>query len=200
MESLQSGICSFWFEDCLESPERAATRMMQWFGGSEELDERIRADFAELPDRALEGEFDGWTSDPRGALALVLILDQFPRNLFRGSAKAFAFDARALEVALDAIRRGLDEVLHPIEEIFLYLPMEHSESLELQKRSVDRFEALEARGSDELRPLLGQSSEYARSHRDVIRRFGRFPHRNATLGRESSPAELDYLESGGGFG
>jgi uncharacterized protein (DUF924 family) len=200
MDSLQSDICTFWFEDCIESCQLAAIRMQLWFAGSDELDEKIDADFADLPGRALQGEFDAWTSDPRGALALVLILDQFPRNLFRGSAKAFAFDARALEVALEAIGRGLDQALHPLEALFVYLPMEHSEELEMQERCVAAFESLEARASSELRPLLEQSSVYARSHRDAIRRFGRFPHRNAVLGRASSPAELEYLASGGGFG
>jgi uncharacterized protein (DUF924 family) len=200
MDSLQSSICTFWFEDCLESPELAVTRVLLWFTGGEELDEKIRAEFADLPDRASRGEFDGWMSDPRGALALTLILDQFPRNLYRGTARAFEFDTRALEVALDAIGRGWDDALHPIEAIFFYLPMEHSERLDLQERSVAAFEALEARTSDALRPLLEQCSGYARSHRDVIRRFGRFPHRNAMLGRESRPEELVYLAAGGGFG
>ena len=200
MDELQRQLCGFWFGDCFEAPDRAALRSRDWFVGSSDLDEAIRCDFAELPERAVSGELDAWRADPRGALALVLVLDQFPRNLHRGEDRAFAYDALALEVALEAMGRGFDEALHPLEAVFLYLPMEHSESLEMQERSVAAFEALEARASDGLEPLFAQFSHYARAHREAIRRFGRFPHRNSVLGRETTPDERAYLDEGGGFG
>jgi uncharacterized protein (DUF924 family) len=135
---------------------------------------------------ARDGSFDHWADSPRGMLALIVLLDQFSRNLHRGSPEAFAADARACALARDAVARGFDRALHPVERCFVYLPFEHSEALADQHESVRLFERM--------RLALGDSTvEYAYRHRDVIRRFGRFPHRNAVLGRESTVAEVCYL-------
>jgi uncharacterized protein (DUF924 family) len=197
MSELSEEILGFWFADALRTPDAAAARQSIWFGSHGQFDQEIYARFGSLPDRALTGEFDAWVYSPRPALALVIVLDQFPRNLFRGSARSFAFDIRAQEVALAAIGSGFDRHLDPLEASFLYLPCEHSESLQQQERSVVLFERLVARGPIGLVPLFEQFAEYARRHRDLIARFGRFPHRNAILGRTSTPEESEYLEAGG---
>ena len=135
-------LLGFWFGSDLDAPEAVAERMRLWFGGNPAADRELRARFRELPDRAAAGALDGWLAAPRSALALVLALDQLPRNLFRGTARAFAYDGRAVEVAEAALAAGFDRALHPLEAGFLHLPFEHAERLELQERSVALFEAL----------------------------------------------------------
>ena len=144
------------------------------------------ARFAEALYAARGGALDHWADTARGMLALIVLLDQFSRNLHRGSAQSFAADAQARGFSRDAVARGFDRELHPVERSFVYLPFMHSEDLADQHESVRLFETL--------RLVLGDVSvEYAYRHRDLIRRFGRFPHRNAVLGRESTPEELCYL-------
>jgi uncharacterized protein (DUF924 family) len=190
-------ILAFWFADALASPERAGERVQLWFRKNEAFDREISRRFGSAPELAAQGQLASWRGEPSSALALVLVLDQFPRNLYRGSARAFEFDRFALEVALAAIARQFDSALHPVQASFLYLPLEHAEDIGQQERAVQLFEPLTARTPVELRPLIENFASYARRHRDVIRRFGRFPHRNTTLGRKSTPAEVAYLESGG---
>ena len=127
----------------------------------------------------------------------MIVVDQFPRNLYRRSARAFQYDALAREIAIESISRGLDDALDPLHAVFLYLPLEHAEDTELQEQSVRLFERLTTRVGVELRVQFEEFSAYARRHWDVIRRFGRFPHRNEILERPSTPAEIAYLESGG---
>jgi uncharacterized protein (DUF924 family) len=151
------------------------------------------ARFADALRVARGGGLDHWADTAHDMLALIVLLDQFSRNLHRGSADSFAADAQARALARDAVARGFDRALHPVERCFVYLPFEHSEDLADQDESVRLFETM--------RLALGDSTvEYAYRHRDIIRRFGRFPHRNAVLGRESTAAELRYLaEPGAGF-
>jgi uncharacterized protein (DUF924 family) len=195
--TISEEILDFWFGDSLDSLEAVAARRGSWFVQSDAFDRSIEVRFGSLPDRALRGEFDGWSREPRPALALVLVLDQFPRNLYRGSPRSFGSDAKACETALLAIKAGFDQKLHPLEASFLYLPLEHSEDLHLQDRSVELFEKLVSRAPDDLRPMFDQIVAYAVRHREVIRQFGRFPHRNTILGRRSTREELAYLRSGG---
>ncbi len=190
-------ILRFWFGDGPLSAEVAAERSPIWFMSSPVFDAEVGGRFGDLPERALAGELDAWTGEPRPALARVLVLDQFPRNLFRGSARSFAFDAAALAAALAAIDDGLHRSLHPIEASFLYLPLEHAEDLTMQDRCVALFEDLCSRCDETLRPQLEEYRDYAERHRAVIRRFGRFPHRNAVLGRESTAEETAHLGGGG---
>ncbi len=181
-----SDVLDFWF-----GGDRSVARS-EWFQKSDAFDAAC-ARFADARAAAMRGELDGWAATPDGMLALILLLDQFSRNLHRGSKEAFAADPRALALARSAIDRGFDTGMGPRERMFLYLPFEHSENMDDQDLSVRLFEAL--------RPALGDNSvDYAERHRDVIRRFGRFPHRNAALGRASTPAEEDYLaQPGAGF-
>lgn len=159
-----------------------------WYKQDNGFDRTIRDRFGVLWDRAAEGACDGWAAGPRGALALLILLDQFPRNMFRQSARAFATDARALRVADMALGQGWDlRVLPPMRQFF-YLPFMHSEQLTHQDRSVRLFKARMEEGGNLL---------HARAHREVIRRYGRFPYRNAALGRVSRPDEEAFLADGG---
>lgn len=189
-------ILSFWFGNALDVPEAARDRAKLWFGQSDAFDEEIRKRFGDLPERAGRGEFEAWRSAPRSAVALVLLLDQFPRNLFRDSARAFDFDGKARGVALDGIAAAFDQKLDPLEALFLYLPLEHAEDLDLQDRAVDLCEKLCRRARESTKAQFEEFAGYAREHRDVIKRFGRFPHRNAVLGRESTSEESACLASG----
>ena len=163
--------------------------MGKWFRGGEAFDAECRARWLDAHFAAARREFDGWMDDADGALALVLLLDQIPRNVFRNSGHAFATDPLALHVAGRAIDAGHDAKIDAGLRFFFYLPFEHSEAIADQDRAVDLFTAL---GNAD---LLG----YANAHREVIVRFGRFPHRNAALGRSNSPEEQAWLDAGGGF-
>ncbi len=166
-----------------------AAGMAKWFRGGVEFDEACRAALGGAHLAAARRELDGWMTQADSALALVVLLDQIPRNIFRGSGHAFASDGLAHLFACEAIARGFDTRVDPALRLFLYLPFEHSEAMADQQRSVELFAAL---GDQD---LLG----YANAHRDVIARFGRFPHRNAALGRINTPEEQAWLDAGGGF-
>ena len=161
----------------------------KWFNGGAEFDAECRERFLEAHFTAARREFAGWMDDAEGALALLLLLDQIPRNVFRGSAHAFATDGLAREIARNALDAGFDMRIDVPMRIFFYMPFEHSEDMADQDRAVALFTAMGNAGY----------LDYARRHRDVIARFGRFPHRNAALGRISTPQEQAWLEAGGGF-
>jgi len=190
-------IPDFWFGDALTSPEHVGVRLKLWFSRNEEFDRDIQRRFGALPKLAARGELDSWRGDAASALALVLAVDQFPRNIFRNSARAFEFDPLAREVALEAIAQGFDKTVHPLQASFFYLPLEHAEDNGLQEHSVKLFGHLTVQAPAELRSMFESFDSYAKRHRDVIQRFGRFPHRNSILNRPSTPAEIVYLESGG---
>jgi len=158
----------------------------RWFKKDPAFDARFRDRFLGLHEQAAAGQLDGWAASADGALALLILLDQFPRNAFRDSDRMFASDPRALKVAQGAIDAGLDQQVEPELRNFLYLPLMHSESLPDQQRAVALTE-----------PLGGQEHRFALLHRDIIARFGRFPHRNALLGRATTAAEQAFLDAGG---
>lgn len=155
-----------------------------WFAPPADLDARIRRDFGVHIERATAGRYDHLTETPQGALALTVLLDQFPRNAFRGTAAAFAFDDLALSIAREAVRRRLDAPLLPVQRLFLYLPFEHAEDLDDQDTAVALIAPLGNAGW----------TFYAERHREIIARFGRFPHRNAILGRETTAEEAAFLK------
>jgi uncharacterized protein (DUF924 family) len=166
----------------------------EWFRKDAAFDDRIRGRFGALHERAARRGLEAWRASPEPMLALVVVLDQFSRNLHRGDARAFAQDAHARECALEALGRGDDRTLLPVQRQFLYMPLEHSEDLADQERCVALMRSLEAFA--ETRGL----AHWAERHRDIVRRFGRFPHRNAALGRTSTPEEVEFLkEPGSGF-
>lgn len=158
----------------------------RWFSKDEAFDAEFRAKGLAFHEAAANGALDTWVATPEGALALMILLDQFPRNAFRGTPRMFETDAQALRMADAAIAAGHDQTVTPDLRLFFYLPFEHAEDLASQERAV----ALIA-------PLGGEQRDYAEVHRDVIRRFGRFPHRNAILGRETTPEEQRFLDDGG---
>lgn len=177
MRNTRDEILHFWFE---ESEPR------QWFQVSDSFDAQIRDRFLVTYTMATEGLCDGWAGDAAGCLALCVLLDQFPRNMFRGLAAAFSTDAKALSVAKMALICGYDQMMEPLRRRFLYLPFEHSEDLADQQRSVRLFEAMKQDDPT--------GYEYALRHLRVIERFGRFPHRNAVLGRTSTSEEANFLQ------
>ena len=188
MPPAATDVLEFWF-GVPPGPQRA-----EWFRKDAAFDERIRERFGAVHEAASGRELEAWRGTPESMLALVVVLDQFSRNLHRGDARAFAQDAHALECAREAIARGDDRLLLPVQRQFLYLPLEHSEDLADQERCVELMRALEA--FEQTRGL----TQWAEKHRVIIERFGRFPHRNAALGRTSTPEELEFLEQpGSGF-
>lgn len=160
-----------------------------WFSSTLALDDEIRARYEGLWKRAAAGELDGWTQTPAGALALAIVLDQLPLNMYRGKPGSFATERQAVAVAKQAVARGDDKRIARDRVLFLYMPLMHSENLDDQNLSVKCFREAG------LEPNL----HFAEHHRGIVRRFARFPHRNAILGRESTPAELDYLASDRAF-
>ena len=187
-----SSILDFWF-GAADSPERGRSRK-SWFAKDEEFDQEVRRRFLAGYEAACEGRLASWEEGPLSALALVIVLDQFPRNMFRGQARAFAADELVLGVARRMVGRGFDVPLRPAERVFVYLPFEHAEDLAAQRRC----QALIAGLEDD---ALGASTlDYARRHLAIITRFGRFPHRNAILGRVSTAEEIEFLaEPGSSF-
>ena len=190
MTASAQDVLDFWFAD-----ENA----VRWFVRDAEFDQAIRERFAATWEAATAGALDGWAATPRGWLALLIVLDQFSRNIHRGQARAFAQDARAQALTLEGLERQDDEALAPLERLFAYLPLEHAEDLALQWRSVTLFRALALQASPGERGQYESYLDYARHHCEVITRYGRFPHRNAALGRPSTADELAYLAEGGGF-
>jgi len=185
-------ILEFWFGTPF-SRHRGRPRP-EWFRKSAEFDAEIRQRFSREHDEALAGRLSAWEETPHAGLALVILLDQFSRNMFRDSPGAFAADHAALGMARRMVERGLDRLLSPIERCFIYLPFEHSEDLAVQRRSLALFERLRF-SSD-----CAGSVDYAYRHYEIILRFGRFPHRNDILGRVSTAEESDFLsQPGSGF-
>ncbi|HVF62705.1 MAG TPA: DUF924 family protein [Casimicrobiaceae bacterium] len=162
-----------------------------WFRKDHAFDARIRDAFGDAVEQAIAGRFDDWSSSPHGALARVILLDQFTRNIFRDTPRAFAGDEQALATAIDAVDRGFDRELDRYERWFLYMPFEHSERADMQERSLALFGALSRESGD------ASALDWAQKHADIVRRFGRYPHRNAILGRESTAEEIAFLSQPG---
>ncbi len=190
-------VLDFWFGDDAYSPAGVGKANKRWFGGGAEFDSEIRRRFGKLPEQALAGELNLWRDNPKSSLALILVLDQFPRNLFRGSPDAFAFDEMAVDVAVTSLERDFHSRLHPVERLFLYLPFEHAENVALQRRCVSLCLELKQEVDHQWQDVFHGYLEYAQAHLEVIERFGRFPHRNTVLGREPTRQETEYLEGGG---
>ncbi len=193
-------VLDFWFGDGLKLGWPSQNMGKRWFDGGPELDEEIRQTFGKLVEQALAGGLAGWEAQPLSRLALVLLLDQFPRNIFRGQGQAFAGDEQAQRLVSDALVQGMDERLPWIGRVFLYMPLTHAENLALQEEGVRRFSALAAAVPEAHRASTQGSLDFAVKHRDIIARYGRFPHRNTALGRTSSALEFEFLKIGPRFG
>jgi uncharacterized protein (DUF924 family) len=190
-------ILDFWFGPSGTATEIVGRQRKLWFGKSPANDLAVTEQFTSTLLAATAGQLDHWASTPRGRLALVIVLDQFPHHVYRDQPLAFATDPQALALSLDALAATEDRQLTPIERVFLYLPLEHAESNALQDQSVSLYEKLAHDVPAGERALFDDFLDYARKHRDVVARFGRFPHRNAILGRPSSADELEFLTQPG---
>jgi uncharacterized protein (DUF924 family) len=200
-------ILDYWFGPDPLAPAQIGNRIRMWFGGDDppeirELrDEDMAERFGDLARQAAAGELDAWATSPHRLLALILLLDQMPRNIYRGTSRAFQQDEKALNLALEGMATGADAVLTPIQRVFLYMPLQHSESPDIQDESVAAFRSLVAQSAPEHRAVFEGCLNFALLHQRLVKRFGRFPHRNRVLGRRSSEAELTFLaEEGLTFG
>ena len=193
-------VLAFWFGAAEPSDASALTRSAQWFTKSDAFDTEIRQRFGALIGEARAGQLDAWAATPWGRVALTLLLDQFTRNAFRGTPDSFAGDAQALVLAQDGLENGHTAALPPVVQTFMLLPLKHAEDPALQARSVAAFTELMRHATPASQALLASALDYAHQHQRVIARFGRFPHRNAILGRPSTPEEQAYLaQPGAGF-
>lgn len=190
-------LLQYWFGSCVEQPRELPERRRIWFVGESDFDDILRRDFAAAAHAAAAGEYDGWRTEPRTGLALLLLLDQLPRNLYRDDPRSYATDPAALAVADLMLASGMERNLAPVEAAFIGMPFEHAENLEAQDRAVAFFLGLCDRVTREPEETLRGFVEFARSHRDVIARFGRFPHRNRVLGRETTAAEESFMKAHG---
>lgn len=157
----------------------------QWFASTAQLDTEIKSKYESLWQVATNGELDHWRANPQGCLALVIVLDQFPLNMYRNQPESFSTEAMSIDIARHAVKRKFDQALQPEQKTFLYMPFMHSEKLSDQNFSIELYSAAG----------LEENRRFAEHHRELIRRFGRFPHRNKILGRTSTPEEIEYLNS-----
>ncbi len=192
-----SEITTFWLGASLESPDAADGRKDWWYKGGATVDDDIRARFANFIPRACAGELMAWQATPEGALALILLLDQFTRNLYRNTPGAYAGDAIAFEIMTRSIEQKLDTALPPVSRIWLYHPFHHAEDIRDQDRGLALLVELGREAPTEWRAYVERSIEGWTRHRDIVARFGRFPHRNAVLARTSTDAEHDFLKTNG---
>lgn len=197
MQMQPRDVLEFWFGRADDDAEVLRTQAPLWFRKSAELDAEISTRFGAAVEAASQGGLSEWGDTAQAVLARIILVDQFRRNIYRNSAAAFEADALARAWTLDGIDRGLDRQLRPVERTFFYLPLEHAEDRALQARSVQLFEALRDSVPEPLRETFEGYLAYARAHRDIVERFGRFAHRNALLARPSSPEEIAFLAGPG---
>jgi uncharacterized protein (DUF924 family) len=190
-------VLAFWLGPPGSATEVAGRQRTLWFGKSAANDQEVAERFADTLLAATAGRLDHWAGTPRGRLALVIVLDQFPHHIHRNRPQSFATDPQALALSLNAVTDGEDRQLAAIERVFLYLPLEHAESNAMQDLSVALFEKLARQAAADERTLFEGFLDYARQHRDVVARFGRFPHRNEILGRPSTADEIEFLKQPG---
>lgn len=193
-------LLSHWFGDGLSLGWPSESKQALWFGFDPEQDEDMRRRFGPLVEQALDGGLADWAESPLGLLALLLLLDQLPRNLFRRQTRAFAGDARAQALVTAAMAAGVDQQLPLVGRVFFYMPLMHAESLAMQDEVVRCFQRLLEQAPAAQRDTIANSLAFAKEHRDTVARFGRFPHRNATLGRENTPEETVFLRDGPRYG
>ncbi|RYF40771.1 MAG: DUF924 domain-containing protein [Comamonadaceae bacterium] len=195
-----ASILEFWLGEGYAAGWPSRDMGKQWFGGTPELDRQIDERFGARVAQALAGGLSDWEAQPLDRLALVILLDQFPRNIHRGQAQAFAGDERAQRLVSEALAQGLDQQLPWVGRMFLYMPLMHAEDLQQQEEGVRRFRRLAEEVPADLRVTLTSSLRFAEEHRDIIARLGRFPYRNNALGRTNTALEFEFLKNGPRFG
>lgn len=187
-------VLHFWFGHIESTVLPTQDRTRIWFGATSEGDQQIIEQFKTVSNEAICGNYDSWESEPRGSLALIIIFDQFSRSIFRKTAMAFTQDQKALDVCIRGIERQYDHELSLIERAFFYMPLMHSENREMQATSVRAFKMLVDLSFPEARSIYDNFFEYALRHFEIIEKFGRFPHRNVIIGRDSTPEEEEFLQ------
>jgi len=193
-------VLNYWFGPLENNDSFPKDRASLWFVKSDQTDREIEQRFSNDLDRAAAGDYDSWKKSPRGRLALVILMDQMSRNIHRGTPRAFATDKDALKLALEAVETGEDKKLFLIERAFLYMPLEHSEDSEIQELSIQKFSELVQEAPEHCKSAYETFLSYAEAHKRVIDRFGRYPHRNEILGRQSTSEEIEFLKQpGSGF-
>lgn len=193
METRPKDVLDYWFDEPAATPAELAKKMKRWFRGGPSFDAEIVQRFGADVERAVAGGLEEWLAEPKGWLALVILLDQLTRNVFRGDAKTYAGDARAQKLAREALDGGKHAALSIEERNFALMPFVHAEDLALQERAVVEIAKLVADAPEELRPIFAMGVEQSRKYRDIIARFGRFPHRNQIFGRTTTAAEMEFL-------
>lgn len=189
-------VLDYWFADLDRESARASDELVKfWFQGGEEVDAEIRKRFASAVQAAHAGELDSWADTPRERLALVILIDQFSRNVFRDDPRAYEADPKAQALVLDGMAKGFDEDYHLAERLFFYMPLEHAEERELQARAVAAMQGLREDAPESAHGHYDYLVDFALRHKKVVDRFGRFPHRNEVMGRESTAEELEFLDS-----
>ena len=188
-------ILSFWFKERELSAPQIDRRLDIWFGEDAVFDHECKKLFADDVEKASNGELDHWAEEPRGRLALILLLDQFRRNIYRGTAEAFSKDKLALKFCVEGAMAKKTTGLTPIQQAFFYMPLQHAESRKVQARSVALFHRLAEAVSPTYRETFETIAQFAELHHDIIEQFGRFPHRNKLLGRNNTPEEDEYLSA-----
>ncbi len=186
-------ILSFWFKEQELSAPQIDRRMDTWFGEDAVFDHEIRKEFADDVDKACKGQLDHWADDPHGRLALIIMIDQFRRNMYRNTADAFSMDRLALKLCVEGAMEKKDKGLTPIQKVFFYMPLQHAESAKVQAKSVELFTRLAESVSPTYQETFLTIAQFAELHKDIIDQFGRFPHRNKLLGRDNTPEEDEYL-------
>ncbi|MDM3870429.1 DUF924 family protein [Porticoccus sp. W117] len=189
-------VLDFWFGGGTDA-EVASRQSGLWWGKSADVDRKIQENFEADLQTLVRGEHRDWLTAPEGTLAAIVVLDQFSRNMYRDSPRAFAQDAMALRLCLEGMDNGVDQKLRPIQRVFFYMPLEHAESMKMQNRSVAVFEQLRDEAPEENKKLFAGFVDFAEKHRVIIERFGRYPHRNKILGRESTAEEVEFLRQPG---
>lgn len=193
-------ILDFWLGESLDDFQIIEQKSSLWWRKDDELDREIESTFSAALESLIARQLTAWKQDAESLLAMIILADQFSRNIYRNNEKAFAQDDLALALTLEGLESRIDLKLGTVQRIFFYLPLEHSESMAMQDRSVEMFEQLYDSSAENIRQKMKGNLDYAISHREVIEKFGRFPHRNAILGRESSSEEIEYLKQpGSGF-
>ncbi len=189
-------VLDFWFQPDTRDQPTVDSRMDRWFTADAVTDAVIRTEFAGLVDRASKGQLDNWVATPQGRLALIVLLDQFRRNIHRGTPKAFSRDPQALKFCVEGAMKGDYKTLDPFQQAFYFMPLQHAESLKIQQRSVKIYEGMVSGVSATLKATFATFAQFAELHHDIIESFGRFPHRNRILGRVNTPEETEYLGAG----
>lgn len=192
-------VLNFWFGNLKENELPSEEYRKKWWIKDHENDMQIKDLYGDDLDLAIRGELDEWKTTPAGTMALILLFDQFTRNIYRDTREAFSQDQKALVICINGLNKAFDDALHPIQRAFYYMPLMHSEDISMQEKSIECFSNLvkQFKTPESISHMVSDNYEYAIKHYEIVKRFGRYPHRNAILGRESTLEEIEFLNGPG---